>query len=169
MIAIGDRVPSVTVKRVTADGAEDIDTAAWFGKGITAFFAVPGAFTPTCHFNHLPGYVAKADEILAAGADRIVCASVNDHHVMRAWGEATNAFPKIEMLSDFDARFARAIGLDKDLSQGGLGLRFRRSSALIIDGVFENITLEEGTGGYLTTGADSMLVQLERANCRENA
>ncbi|MEX1180972.1 MAG: peroxiredoxin [Cucumibacter sp.] len=154
-IALGDRIPSVTVKRVTAETTEDIDSIAFVGTGMVAFFTVPGAFTPTCHLNHLPGYIERADALFAAGIDKIVCGAVNDHHVMKAWGNQSGAFPMLEMLSDVRGNLARAMGLAKEF--GDLGLRFARSSLLINHGIVESVTLETASGPVLKTGADALL------------
>lgn len=157
-IALGDRMPSVPVKRVTARVIEDVDSAEYLGAGRVVMFTLPGAFTPTCHRNHLPGYIALADEIKAAGIDKIVCAAANDHHVMKAWGDQTGAFPAVEMLSDAHAELARALGLDKDFPD--LGVRFVRSSWLINHGMVQSITLESGSAPDLQSGAAAMLEAL---------
>jgi peroxiredoxin len=154
-IAVGDQIPSVTVKRVTAETTEGVDSADFIGRGYVAFFTVPGAFTPTCHLNHLPGFIELADELHAAGIERIVCGSVNDHHVMKAWGNATGAFPKIEMLSDVRGNLAKAMGMTKEFKD--LSLRFARGSFLINHGVVESVTLETASGPVLESGAAALL------------
>ncbi len=157
-VGLGDRIPSVPVRRVTADAVEDVDSAAYLGAGRIVMFTLPGAFTPTCHRNHLPGYIALADEIKAAGIDKIVCAAANDHHVMKVWGEQTGAFPALEMLSDAHAELAKALGLDKDFPD--LGVRFVRSSLLINHGMVQSVTLESGSTPQLQSGAAAMLEAL---------
>src|SRR5690606_40893596 len=122
----GSPVPSVRVKLVSAEGATDTTSDAVLGSGLVVFFAVPGAFTPTCHVNHLPGFVANAAKLKAAGVDRIVCASVNDHHVMKAWADASGALGKIDVIPDGNAELAGALGLAKAFSGCGLGQRFAR-------------------------------------------
>lgn len=157
-VVVGDRIPSVPVKRVTAEAVEDVDSAEYLCIGRVVMFTLPGAFTPTCHRNHLPGYIALADELNAAGIDKIVCAAANDHHVMHAWGEQTGAFPAIEMLSDAHAELAGALGLAKDFPD--LGLRFERSSWLINHGVVQSVTLESGKAPELQSGAAAMMETL---------
>src|SRR5690606_22938120 len=111
MIKRGDSIPALDLKLVNAAGASDTTSTDVFGQGTVVFFSVPGAFTPTCHVNHLPGFVANAGKLRAAGVDRIVCASVNDTHVMKAWAEASGALNDVEFLADGNAALARALGL----------------------------------------------------------
>jgi len=90
MIQLGDKLPSINVKLVDAAGVSDATTLEILGQGRVVLFGVPGAFTPTCDTAHLPGFVANTHKIKAAGISKIVCATVNDHHVTRAWAERTN-------------------------------------------------------------------------------
>jgi peroxiredoxin len=151
------------VKLVDADGATDTTSDAVLGAGLVVFFAVPGAFTPGCHLNHLPGFVANEAKLRAAGVDRIVCAAVNDHHVMKAWAEASGALGKIDFLADGNAELARALGLAKDFSGSGMGERFMRSALLIRNGVVDAVFIEEAPG-VTATGAPAILMALEAAN-----
>jgi len=167
MISVGERIPSVAVRRVTAETSEDIDSADFLGTGRVAFFTVPGAFTPTCHNRHLPGYVEHADELFAAGIEKIVCGAVNDHNVMQAWGIQSGAFPKLEFLADAHARLASAMGLAKEFAE--LGQRFVRSSLLINQGVVQSITLETASGPALATGADAFLETIRTHQFAETA
>ena len=114
MIQPGDKIPSVSIKIVTAEGIADASSDMALGQGRVVFFAVPGAFTPTCTANHLPGFVANAAKFAAAGVDRIVCGSVNDHHVMKAWALSADALGKV--VDSNTATSAGAIGL------GGQGI-----------------------------------------------
>src|ERR1700712_1259235 len=125
MIKIGDKLPSVPVKLITETETTDTDTLAALGQGRVVLFGVPGAFTPTCDTAHLPGFVANAGKIRAGGVDRIVCASVNDHHVMKAWAERSEALGKVDFIADPNAAFAEALGLAKDYPNLG-GRRFVR-------------------------------------------
>src|SRR5262245_61475307 len=111
MIQSGDKIPSVPVKLVDANGVSDSTSDAILGKGTVVFFAVPGAFTPTCDTSHLPGFVANVGKFKALGVDRIVCGAVNDHHVVKAWAERSEAVGKIDFISDAHAALADAIGL----------------------------------------------------------
>src|SRR5690606_25436531 len=128
MIDRGSPVPSVQVKLIGAEGATDTTSDAVLGTGLVVFFAVPGAFTPTCHVNHLPGFVANEAKLRAAGVDRIVCAAANDHHVMKAWAEASGALGRIDFIADGNAALADALGLARDMSGSGMGKRFARSA-----------------------------------------
>ncbi len=163
MIERGSPIPSVGTKLVTAEGISDTTSDAVLGKGLVVFFAVPGAFTPTCHVNHLPGFVANAAKLHAAGADRIVCATVNDHHVVKAWAEASGALDKIDFIADGNGALARAMGLAKDMSGSGMATRFARSAALIRNGVVEAVFVEDAPG-VTATGAPAILMTLEAVN-----
>jgi len=160
MIKAGDTIPSVPVKLVDANGVTDTTSTAVIGTGRVVFFAVPGAFTPTCHVNHLPGFIANADKLHAAGVDRIVCAAANDHHVVKAWAEATGALGKIDFIADGNAALAKALGLDKDFSGAGMGTRFTRSAMLITNGVIDAVFVEDAPG-VTATGAPAILMALE--------
>jgi glutaredoxin/glutathione-dependent peroxiredoxin len=162
MIERGNPIPSVATKLVTSEGFADTTSDAVLGQGLVVFFAVPGAFTPTCHVNHLPGFVANAGKLKEAGVDRIVCAATNDHHVMKAWAEASGALGQIDFLADGNAELAEAMGLAKDLSGAGMGKRFTRSAALIRNGVVEAVFVEDAPG-VTATGAPAILMALEAA------
>ncbi|ODT69075.1 MAG: hypothetical protein ABS75_18060 [Pelagibacterium sp. SCN 63-23] len=162
MIERGNPVPSVGVKLVTASGVEETTSDVALGQGTIVLFSVPGAFTPTCHVNHLPGFLANADKLRAAGVDRIVCAAVNDHHVMKAWAEASDAVGKVDFLADGNGAFASALGLDKDFSQAGMGLRYARAAMIIRDGVVDAVFVEDAPG-VNASGAPAILMALEAA------
>jgi glutaredoxin/glutathione-dependent peroxiredoxin len=158
-IKIGDRVPSVKLKLVTADGVSDVDTAEFFGGKRVVLFSVPGAFTPTCSKEHLPGFVARADEIKGKGVDDIVCLAVNDHFVMKAWAEAQNVGDKVSLLADGSAAFTKEIGLAQDLGVAGLGVRGKRFSMLVDDGIVKSLEVESAPG-VSVSGADACLTKL---------
>ena len=162
MIQRGNPIPSVGIKLVTASGVEDTTSDAALGQGIVVLFSVPGAFTPTCHLNHLPGFLANADKLRAAGVDKIVCAAANDHHVLKAWAEASNALGKIEFLADGNGDLARALGLEKDFSQSGMGLRYARAAMIIREGVVDAVFVEDAPG-VSASGAPAVLMALEAA------
>ena len=159
-IAVGDKLPEATFKEKTADGPVEVKTGDLFAGKKVVLFAVPGAFTPTCTLNHLPGYLENRDAILARGVDDIAVVAVNDWHVMSAWAQQSNALGKIHFLADFDASFTKAMGLDIDLSGGGLGVRSKRYSMLIGDGVVKSLNIEESPGQATVSGAAAMLEQL---------
>lgn len=156
----GQPIPSVPVKHVTESGVTDATSADILGSGTVVFFTVPGAFTPTCHLNHLPGYLAAADRLKAAGVDKIVCGTVNDHHVVKAWAEASGALGTLEFIADGLGKLATELGLERDLSAGGLGVRFTRSSLLIRNGVVEAVNVEGAPGEVTSSGAPAMLEAL---------
>jgi peroxiredoxin len=162
MIERGNPIPSVGIKLVTADGTADVDSAAALGEGLVVLFSVPGAFTPTCHVNHLPGFLANADALRAAGVTKIVCASVNDAHVMKAWAEASNALNEIVFLADGNADFATALGLERDFAAFGMGLRYARAAMIIRDGVVDAVFVEDAPG-VNASGAPAILAALNAA------
>jgi len=123
-------------------------------------FAVPGAFTPTCTLNHLPGYLDNRDEILAKGIDAIAVIAVNDPFVVQAWAEQSGGLEKIAFLSDWDGAFTKAVGMELDLGVIGLGVRSNRYSLIIDDGTVTAVNLEENAGEADVSGAAHMLTQL---------
>ena len=160
VIAIGEKLPDVTFKEKTTDGPVEITTEQLFSGKKVVLFAVPGAFTPTCTLNHLPGYLENRDAILARGVDEIAVIAVNDWHVMGAWAQQTNGMGKIHFLADWDAAFTKAVGLDADLSAGGLGVRSKRYSMLVEDGVVKSLNIEENPGQATVSAAAAMIEQL---------
>ena len=155
----GDKLPAAEFSVMTADGQQKLSTDVIFAGRKVVLFAVPGAFTPTCSMNHLPGYLAACDSIKAKGIDTIACTSVNDVHVMNAWGKASGADGKIMMLADGNGDFARAMGLNVDLKAAGMGERSRRYSMLVDNGVVKTLNVED-KGGVNVSGADTMMEQL---------
>jgi glutaredoxin/glutathione-dependent peroxiredoxin len=158
-IKIGDQLPAVEFFVKTADGEEKISTAAVFSGRKVVLFAVPGAFTPTCSMNHMPGFIADHDAIKAKGVDVIACTAVNDMHVMKAWAEHTGAVGKIMMLADGNGTFAKACGLDKSSEASGMGQRSRRYSMIVENGIVRALNIEEKPGVNVS-GADLVLTQL---------
>ena len=165
MIQVGDKLPAGTLQEfieVEGEGcsigpnAFDIQTAT-AGKTV-AIFGLPGAYTPTCSAKHVPGYVARADELKAAGVDEIWCVSVNDAFVMGAWGRDQGTAGKVRMMADGSADFAKATGLTLDLTARGMGLRSNRYSMLVKDGVVKTLNVE-GPGKFEVSDADTMLAQ----------
>lgn len=156
-IKIGDKIPETTLSVITEDGPVDKTTGEVFGGRKVVVFGLPGAFTPTCSRNHLPGFLENRETIKARGIDDIVCVSVNDHHVMKAWAEATGAMGKISFVADWNAAFTKALGLDAEL--GVLGLRSRRYSMIVDDGTVTILNIEEERG-VTNSGAAAMLEQL---------
>ena len=154
-IAIGDKIPEVTLHHMTDDGPAKISTSEIFDGKKVLLFALPGAYTPTCSNSHLPSYVVKADEIKAKGIDTIACLSVNDAFVMGAWGEASNA-DSILMLADGSAKFTSAVGIELDLTDMGLGLRSDRYAMIVEDRVVTALN-RENPGKFEVSDADTMM------------
>ncbi len=159
-ISVGDKLPAATFKEKTADGPVEISTDQLFSGKKVVLFAVPGAFTPTCSLNHLPGYLENRDAILARGIDDIAVIAVNDIHVMGAWATSSGGMGKIHFLSDWNAAFTTALGMDIDLSAGTLGVRSKRYSMLVEDGVVKSLNVEESPGQATVSAAAAMLEQI---------
>lgn len=158
MIKEGDKLPDVSFNVPGADGMKQMRTAEIFDGKTVALFAVPGAFTPTCSARHLPSFRDLAAELKAKGVDTIACTAVNDHFVMSAWAKDQNA-GDILMLADGSGEFAKAIGLDADFSKFGMGLRSKRYSMIVKNGVVDKLNVEEA-GEYKVSSAEHMLSQL---------
>jgi peroxiredoxin len=160
-IQVGDRLPQSTFRTMGSDGrpAERTTDDVFKGRKVV-LFAVPGAFTPTCHRNHMPGFVAKADEIKAKGVDAIVVTAVNDVFVMDAWTKQSGCDGKIEYIADGNGDFAKAIGLTVDASGNGLGVRSKRYSMLVEDGKVKSLNIEEAPGKAEVSGAENLLKSL---------
>lgn len=159
-IAVGERLPDATFKVRTPDGLKDMTTKDIFGGKRVVLFAVPGAFTPTCHAKHLPSYLEHHEALRAKGIDTVACVSVNDAFVLDAWGKAGGAGDRIMMLADGNATFTKAIGMDFDGSGFGLGTRSKRYSMLVDDGVVKSVSVEEAPGMMEVSGADRILAAL---------
>ena len=155
----GDKLPDVTFRAVTQDMPEPKSTADVFSGKKVVLFAVPGAFTPTCHRNHLPGYLEHYDAFKAKGVDTVAVTAVNDAFVMQAWAKATGGLGKIEFLADGSGDFAKAIGMELDRVAAGLGVRSQRYAMLVEDGVVKVLNLDDG-GKLDISGADTLLKAL---------
>ena len=158
-ISVGDSIPDVKLMTPTADGPKPVRSGEVLGSGTVVLFAVPGAFTPTCSDHHLPGFLLRADELLAKGVDAVACVSVNDAFVMGAWGEAQGVEGKVTMLADGNGDFTRAMGLEFDGSGFGLGSRSQRYAAVIDDGVVTELLVEPAPGLDVSS-AESVLGKL---------
>ena len=159
-IKVGDRLPEATFRIMTADGPKPVTTTEVFAGKKMVLFAVPGAFTPTCHKNHMPGFVQHGDLIKAKGIDGIAVTGVNDVFVMQAWADASGAVGKVDFLSDGNAEFAKAIGLDMDGSGFGLGTRSKRYAMVVNDGVVEKLAVEDSPGQAAVSSAEAVLGML---------
>ena len=141
-IKVGDRLPEATFTTMTVDGPKPLTTTEVFGGRKVVLFSVPGAFTPTCSKQHLPGYVKQADDLKAKGVGSIVCLAVNDVFVMDAWAKSQGADGKVLMLADGNADFTKKIGLELDASKHGMGTRSQRFSLIAEDGVVTTLNIE---------------------------
>jgi peroxiredoxin len=158
-INVGDRLPKATLVKATPDGPQPVDSEEYFRGRRVALFSVPGAFTPTCSAKHLPGFVEKIDQLKAKGVDEVACTAVNDAFVLGAWSDSAGAQGKVTMLADGNGDFAEALGLTMDGSKFGMGKRGQRWSAIVNDGVVEDLNVEE-PGAFNVSSADYMISRL---------
>ena len=158
-IAIGEKIPSGALMRMTESGPAPISTDELFGGKTVLLFAVPGAYTPTCSAKHLPGFVQNAEALRAKGIDTVACISVNDVFVMNAWGKDQGAGDKVMMLADGNGDFAKSLGLSADFSKFGMGLRSQRFSLVAKDGVVTQLNVE-APGEFKVSSAEFALSQL---------
>ena len=156
-IKVGDKVPGATFTTFGTEGPRPISSDELFAGKTVALFAVPGAFTPTCSAKHLPGFKIHAAELRAKGVDTIACVSVNDAFVLGAWSKDQRAEGKVTMLADGSGDFARALGLELDLTKMGLGKRSQRYSMIVDNGVVKSLNVEPAPGQVEASGADAML------------
>ena len=141
-IKVGDKLPSIDLQHKIDNRVETVNSDTLFDGKKVVLFALPGAFTPTCSASHLPGYIQSADKLFNQGVDSIICLSVNDAHVMAAWGKDQQTGDKVMMIADGNADFTKAIGLEVDLKAGGMGLRSQRYAMIVNDGVVELLNIE---------------------------
>jgi peroxiredoxin len=165
MIAIGDRLPEATLTESIEFGEacplspKPVNTLeAAKGKRIV-LFGLPGAYTPTCSAKHVPGYLANLEAFKGRGIDEIWCVSVNDGYVMAAWGRDQKAIGKIRMLGDGNAELTKKLGLENDSTKSGMGIRSRRFSLLVEDGVVKQVNVEQ-PGKFEVSNAETLLAQL---------
>jgi peroxiredoxin len=165
MIQIGDRIPDATLFETTEFGEacplnpQPVSVAKALENKKVAIFGVPGAFTPTCSAQHVPGYLKHLDALKAKGVDEVWCVAVNDAFVMAAWGKEQKAIGKIRFLGDGSAEFTKKLGLELDLTAGGLGLRMQRFSMFVDNGVVKLLNVEKPRA-FEVSNAETMLAQL---------
>ena len=159
-ISVGDKLPDTKLFYMADDGPAEMQTSELFSGKKVVLFAVPGAFTPTCHMNHLPGYLENAAALKAKGVDEIAVVSVNDVFVMDAWKKATKGDGKITYLADGSGTFAKAIGMDLDLDGFGLGLRSKRYAMVVDDGKVATLNIEDVPSSATVSSAESILEAL---------
>ena len=158
-IEVGDKIPTATLRQMTADGPQEISTEQLFSGKKVVVFGLPGAFTPTCSAKHVPGFVQHAGEIKSKGVDTIACVSVNDAFVMGAWGDAQGTGDDVVLAADGAGSFTQALGLEFDLSGAGLGVRSQRFAAIVDDGTVTVLNVDAG-GKLESSDAETILAAL---------
>ena len=159
-IKVGDTVPNATFRVMTAEGPKPKTSDDVFKGKKVALFAVPGAFTPTCNNLHLPSFIKNADAFKGKGVDTIAVTGVNDVFVMDAWKKAAGAGDKIEFLADGNGEFAKGIGMDFDGAAAGLGVRSKRYSMYVDNGVVKQLNVEDAPGKCDISGGEALLGQI---------
>ena len=157
-VSTGDSLPEATLIQLGAEGPEAVPLSSKTAGRTVVVFAVPGAFTPTCHSAHVPSFIRTKDQFAAKGVDEIICVSVNDPFVMKAWGEATGAADAgITMLSDPDSAFTTAIGMNFDAPPAGLVARSKRYAMLVSDGKVTHLNQEDVPSACETSAGEGLL------------
>lgn len=159
-ISVGDNLPDAAFRVLGAEGIEKLSTADIFKGKKVVLFAVPGAFTPTCHLKHLPGFIDKAAAFKKKGVATVACVAVNDPFVLDAWAKSTGASGKVMVLSDGNGEFTKAIGMDFDGSGIGLGTRSKRYAMLVDDGVVKVLYVEDSPGVADVSTAEHLLAAI---------
>ena len=160
-ISTGDKLPQATLMQMGADGPEAVSLADKTQGRKVVIFAVPGAYTPTCHSAHVPSFIRTKDGLAEKGVDEVICVSVNDPFVMKSWGEVTGASEAgITMLGDADASFTKAIGMDFDAPPAGLLSRSKRYAMLVEDGTVSVLHAEESPGVCEISGGEALLAAI---------
>ncbi|MBS0252339.1 MAG: peroxiredoxin [Proteobacteria bacterium] len=162
-LKVGDRLPDGKFTVMGPDGPAPKTVSEIFAGKKVAMFAVPGAYTPTCSKSHMPGFVYRVDELKAKGIDTIACTAVNDVFVLTNWAKDMDATGKIEMLADGSGDFAKAIGLEIDLSNFGLGLRSKRYAMLVDDGVVKVLNVEDSPPVADKSSAATLCSMIDRS------
>lgn len=162
-IKVGDKLPEATFTTMTADGPKPMTTAEVFGGKKVALFAVPGAYTPTCHKQHMPGFVDRAEELKKKGFDVIACTAVNDVFVLTNWSKDSQAEGKIQMLADGSADFAKKLGLEIDLTARGLGVRSKRYAMAVEDGVVRILNVEDAPPSHEKSSAANLCSMIDKS------
>ena len=162
-IKVGDRLPDAKFMTMGPEGPAAKSTSDIFAGKKVALFAVPGAFTPTCHQQHLPGFLERVTDLKSRGVDTIACTAVNDVFVMEEWSKATGSAGKIIMLTDDSAAFAKAIGLDIDLTGAGIGLgvRSKRYAMMVEDGVVKVLNVDESPPVHDKSSAEALCSMID--------
>lgn len=157
MIKVGERIPAAVFKVKNDSGTTEVAAEDYFGGAKAVVFGLPGAFTPTCSRNHLPGYLQNADRLRAKGVDKIAVIAVNDHHVMQAWAKAMGGEGVIDYLADGSAKFVTALGLAEDRTADGMGMRSKRWAMIVDDGIVRALNVEDVSGKLTSSSAEAIL------------
>ncbi len=155
-ISVGNKLPQANFAVMGPEGPKTVTTDEVFSGKKVALFAVPGAYTPTCHEQHLPGFLSHLDELSNKGIDTVACTAVNDVFVLDHWSKATGAAGKVTMLADGSAQFAKAAGLEIDLTEHGLGVRSKRYAMLVDDGVVKVLNIDEAPPVHDKSSAEQL-------------
>ncbi|MGI9371060.1 MAG: peroxiredoxin [Hyphomicrobiales bacterium] len=156
----GEKIPDTILMCMTDEGPQPMKAHDIFGGRKAVLFAVPGAFTPTCHNQHVPGYLAHMKDFEAKGVDLIACVTVNDVFVVDAWARQLNAKDKIMFLGDGNGDFAKAVGLDQDFTPFSMGVRSQRYAMILDDCTLKALHIEEAAAQAVQSGAEAMLAEL---------
>jgi peroxiredoxin len=162
-IKVGDKLPDTTFMTMGPDGPKPVTTADVFAAKKVALFAVPGAYTGVCHKQHMPGFVARIDELKRKGFDTVACTSVNDVFVQTRWAQDSGAEGKILMLADGSAEFARKIGLDIDMTARGMGVRSKRYAMAVDNGVVKILNVEDVPGQHDKSSAATLCSMIDKS------
>lgn len=162
-IKVGDQLPEATFMVMTSDGPAPKSSKEVFAGKKVALFAIPGAYTPTCQKEHVPGFVDRVDELKGKGIDTIACTAVNDPFVMAQFAKDTGAEGKIMMLADGNGEFVKKIGLDFDGSGFGLGVRSKRYAMLVDDGVVKVLNVEDAPPMHDKSSAETLCSMIDRS------
>jgi peroxiredoxin len=162
-IKVGDKLPEASFTVMTSSGPVAKKASEVFSGKKVALFAVPGAYTPTCKDEHMPGFVDRVAELKAKGIDTVACTAVNDVFVLSQFAKDTGAEGKIVMLADGNAEFAKAIGLDANLSEFGLGTRSQRYAMLVDNGVVKVLNVEENPGLHDKASGETLCSMVDRS------
>ncbi|MCB1509764.1 MAG: peroxiredoxin [Hyphomicrobiaceae bacterium] len=162
-INVGDKLPDATFTVMGAEGPQQKTTADIFAGKKVALFAVPGAYTPTCHKQHMPGFVERVAELKGKGCDTVACTAVNDVFVLDNWASDTGAKGQVEMLADGSAKFAQGLGLEIDLTERGLGMRSKRYAMLVEDGVVKVLNVEDAPPQHDKSSAATLCSMIDKS------
>ncbi|MEM9027752.1 MAG: peroxiredoxin [Pseudomonadota bacterium] len=162
-LQVGDKLPEATFMTMSDEGPKPVTTSEFFGGRKVALFAVPGAYTPTCHQQHMPGFVERVGELADKGVAAVACTAVNDVFVLTNWAKDTGAEGKIAMLADGSADFAKKAGLDLDLTERGLGVRSKRYAMLVDDGVVRVLNVEDAPPNHDVSSAETLCSRIDNS------